>query len=72
MIIKNMKKSGKKKEQDMHQKKINKMQLSNEIRKYLRNLELISELGSLICKFKKLNLRKLKKLKINYNGKKKN
>lgn len=72
MIIKNMKKSGKRKELDMHRKKINKMQQNNEIKKYLRNLELISELGSLISKFKKLNLRRLKKLKMNYNGKKKN
>ena len=67
-----MKKSGKKKELDMHQKKINKMQLNNEIKKYLRNLELILGLGNLISKFKKLNLRRLKKLKMNYNGKKKN
>lgn len=67
-----MKKCGKRKEQDMHQRKINKMLLNNETKKYLRNSELISGPGNLIFKFRRQSSRRLKKLKMIYNGRKKN
>ena len=56
-----MKRFGKREEPDILQRKINKMLLNSEIKRYLKNLELILGHGNLISKFKKLNLRRLKK-----------